>query len=506
MSLSLRAKLLVLAAITIISIGALIGTSVWILNQVKVNGPVYSQIVLGKDLVADILPPPAYILEPYAVCLQMLGEKDPVRLQVLVDRGTQLINGAGGYRERHDYWEKNLSDRHMREFMIDRADRAAREFLAIRDERLIPLLQAGKRDEATVIAYGPLSAAYETHRAAIDEVVKLAVAFSAAQEDEARRIINRGWWTLGLVAVGLVAAALIVIRRIDAQVMRALRSTTGVLDSLAAGRPAVLQPTGMSDFDALTDAVDRTISTMDKAQQAQAAVAIEEARLKGLLAEVLVGARAHSSSLHETAGSTAAAAEQVSASVQSVAGAMSDLSNGIRQLSEHTSEAAGAGREAASMAGQIDQAMGRLNSSNDRIGAVVKIIQGIASKTNLLALNATIEAASAGEAGRAFSVVATEVKQLANQAASATDEITRNIALNQEDARSVLELVKRITVIIGRIDELQQGASRAAGEQLNTTEAVNQHVTEAAAGTNEIARRITEVADLADRLRTLVKS
>ena len=97
---------------------------------------------------------------------------------------------------------------------------------------------------------------------------------------------------------------------------------------------------------------------------------------------------------------------------------------------------------AVSRADQTDERIGQLSRAAQQIGEVVKLITAIAEQTNLLALNATIEAARAGEAGRGFAVVASEVKSLASQTAKATDEISCHISGIQSATQDSVNAIK----------------------------------------------------------------
>src|SRR5690606_21069933 len=127
-------------------------------------------------------------------------------------------------------------------------------------------------------------------------------------------------------------------------------------------------------------------------------------------------------------------------------------------------------------------------------GNVVKVITSIAEQTNLLALNATIEAARAGEAGKGFAVVASEVKDLAQETAKATEDIARRVAAIQVDTVSAVEAIAEISTIIANINDYQLTIASAVEEQTATTNEMSRSVAEAATGSGEIAANISGVA------------
>ncbi len=139
----------------------------------------------------------------------------------------------------------------------------------------------------------------------------------------------------------------------------------------------------------------------------------------------------------------------------------------------------------------------KLGESSVEIGQVIKVITSIAEQTNLLALNATIEAARAGEAGKGFAVVANEVKEMTNQTAKATEDISNKIQAIQVDSKSSEEAIQNIGTIINRINDISSTIASAVEEQTATTNEIGRNITEAAAGTQEIANNITGVATAA---------
>ena len=132
----------------------------------------------------------------------------------------------------------------------------------------------------------------------------------------------------------------------------------------------------------------------------------------------------------ESTSQTAAvssAAEQATNNLETIAAATEELSASVGEISGQVQASAREAREAVSQAERTNATVEVLDQTASRISEVVKMIHAIAGQTNLLALNATIEAARAGEAGRGFAVVAGEVKSLAAQTATATEEISRQV-------------------------------------------------------------------------------
>jgi methyl-accepting chemotaxis protein len=173
------------------------------------------------------------------------------------------------------------------------------------------------------------------------------------------------------------------------------------------------------------------------------------------------------------------------------------MSNSIQEIATSASEAATVAGEAVVAAGSTNETVAKLGESSRQIGDVVKVITSIAEQTNLLALNATIEAARAGEAGRGFAVVASEVKELAQETARATEDIAHRVDTIQRDALAAVSAISGISAVIGSISEHQQAIARTVEEQQVTTAEIGRSVGEAAAGTADIAASISEVAGAA---------
>jgi len=207
-----------------------------------------------------------------------------------------------------------------------------------------------------------------------------------------------------------------------------------------------------------------------------------------------------SSNSEETATQSnvvAAASEQVSKNVATVATSAEEMSASAKEIAKNATEAAKVATEAVKVAADTNKTVAKLGESSIEIGKVIKVITSIAQQTNLLALNATIEAARAGEAGKGFAVVANEVKELAKQTASATEDISGKIEAIQDDTKAAVTAIDQIGKIINQINDIQNTIASAVEEQTATTNEIARNANEAAKGSTEISKNIANVSEAA---------
>ena len=197
------------------------------------------------------------------------------------------------------------------------------------------------------------------------------------------------------------------------------------------------------------------------------------------------------------ATSASTAAGRLSDDVETAARGMSEMDSAMHRIAESATTAAQVAGTAVRVAAETTTVVGQLDTSSGEISDVVSVIRGIAEQTNLLALNATIEAARAGEAGRGFAVVAAEVKDLAQETATATADVTNRIARIQADARGAVSAITEIHHIIGQINDIQTSIRHAVEEQTTTATRIGHSVTNAVTTTATISTTITEVAGAA---------
>ena len=204
----------------------------------------------------------------------------------------------------------------------------------------------------------------------------------------------------------------------------------------------------------------------------------------------------------ETSGrsiAVASASEQTSANVQAVAGASEELSSSIAEIGRQIGEASTLIGAAVEQARLTDHDVRSLADSASKVGTIVAMIQAIAEQTNLLALNATIEAARAGEAGRGFAVVASEVKALASQTAKATQDIEAQMGTIQGATQQSVEKIADISRRIADLDHITSSISGAATQQNAATGEIARNISEAAVGAAEVAQTIVGVRTTAEK-------
>ena len=206
--------------------------------------------------------------------------------------------------------------------------------------------------------------------------------------------------------------------------------------------------------------------------------------------------------------SVASTTEQMSSNFRMIEGAINEMSKSVGAIADNARNASSIAGRAVERAQATSDVMSRLGSSAKEIGKVTGVIQVIAQQTNLLALNAAIEAASAGEAGKGFAVVANEVKELARQTSTATEDITAKIEGIQSSTAVAIDAIKQISEIITEINgsqtqitDMVERQNRASGEiASNFSQAakglidISRNINESATGANMVSRGISEIA------------
>ncbi|MCA0144958.1 methyl-accepting chemotaxis protein [Blastococcus sp. LR1] len=297
-----------------------------------------------------------------------------------------------------------------------------------------------------------------------------------------------------IMAVGLgvaVVLAFLVARGVTGPVQR-IRE---VLGQVAAGDLSVRAGrTGGAELDDMAASLDETLDSIGNVLTLVSDSSTRLAAASQQLSGAAEGMRQNAQIAAGQADEVVASAGAVASSVDTVATGSSQMESAIREISQNASEASRVASQAVDVAEETTRTVGKLGDSSAEIATVIKLINGIAEQTNLLALNATIEAARAGEAGKGFAVVASEVKELAQETARATEDISKRVEAIQGDTAGAVDAISRISTVIGEINDFQATIAAAVEEQTATTNEMNRNVAEAAQGSQGIAAAITGLA------------
>ncbi|BCY12645.1 methyl-accepting chemotaxis protein [Actinoplanes sp. L3-i22] len=371
-------------------------------------------------------------------------------------------------------------------------------YVDVAQNQLIPISRANdlaKWQQVRTAQVSPLVTTLKDDLTALNEA-ESADAASAAGAARDGYHQNRIESILLLVAGILAALGLGVV--VARGIVRSLRRVTTICEGLAAGD--LTQSTGITSADepgrmsrALDTAVLRLRETVTTIGDSAVTLAGASEELSAVSSQLESGA----GDVAERAGSASSASEEVNAGVQAIAAGAEEMSASITEIAANAAEAARVANEGMGVAERTTRQVAELGAASAEISDVVKLITTIAEQTNLLALNATIEAARAGELGKGFAVVAGEVKELSQQTARATEEITARITAIQASSTSATSAIGEITDVIQRIGDYTTTIASAVEEQTATTGEMSRSVAEAASSSGEVARTVTGVAEVA---------
>lgn len=475
-------SVLVLLTTGLVVVGALSFTT---LSKVAIGSPAYRDIVDSKDLLADVLPPPAYLVE-YQLEAHELASNAEADIGSFERRFAEL---EAAYETRMSFWEEHSTDDALLAALAV-ADAPVAEYFRTAKTALLPAARAGDTAGATAIVVGPMNDLYEAHREGIDQVVAEATRLFEGADTSATALVDGRRAMLGVALAIAILVALLSIPLL-------IRSTTVPVSAMSRMARA-LSSGDLAHRESSIEAADDVSTVANDLQHAMSQMRAEMMQIEG-----------HATSLAVTAEGLAAAARTMASddgggAVGRVATAVGELTTAITELSSATQQVNSTASTAVELTARATDGIEALGRSSDAIADVVRLISDVADQTNLLALNASIEASRAGVSGKGFAVVASEVKELARQTATATSDIRERIHQIQREVDDAIGTIASVSQVVADISIAQGTIAAAIEEQTAVVAGIAYEAHEAASAAAQTGDAAADVATRSVDIRMLL--
>jgi methyl-accepting chemotaxis protein len=529
-NISISKKLMILLAVFIAGYTIFGLVSFSTLNTLRIHGELYNQIIMSKDLIADVLPPPSYIIETYLDVLLAVDETDPEQMNYFF---AELKRRQTDYDERHRFWmnEPLLEQGALRDAMLKDAYDPALKFYDIVFNQFIPALQRGDRERAAELAHGEMKSLYTTHRESIDQVVKGATEKYEKTEALAVMTVKRDTRVLLTIAFIIIAAAVMIIFLVTISITKPIALIVDTLKDISEGEGDLTRTIAVNSKDELGSLALYFNKTLAKIKNLVIMIKNEAASLSAI-----------GSDLSANMDQTAAAVNEITANIQSIKGrvinqsasvsethaTMENLVQNINKLDDHVGNQSNNISQATAaleqMVANINSVTGTLVSNTDNVQTLKEasevgrtglsevaadiqeivrdseglleinaVMGNIASQTNLLSMNAAIEAAHAGEAGKGFAVVADEIRKLAES--SSVQSKTIGTVLKKIKG-SIDKITKSTENVLNKFEAIDSGVKTVAEQEDNIRGAMEEQgsgskqILESAGTLNGITRQV----------------
>ncbi|UYY59525.1 methyl-accepting chemotaxis protein [Sphingomonas sp. S2-65] len=480
------------------------------IDAIRMGGTVQLRSRQTADLIADILPPPEYVIEPYLEATLLLDQP-----QRLAETRARLKKLRADYDTRHAYWAASDADPELKQGIVEATHTPAAAFWAELEDRFLPAMARGDRDAASQ-SYAALTARYTEHRTEVDKLVTQATAYQGDLESGAASLLKTTIILLSVLGVALLAlvagSAFILLRR----VARPLLDVSDATARLAAGAEAVVPHRDRQDeLGRIANAVEQFRLASTLRAESDAETARQQAHVTGALSQSLTALRGGNltqtidsgfpadyealrtdfneavdalremmSAVRQSAGGIdtgsreiAAASEDLARRTEASASSLAETRSAIEQIEARLKAGIETARGTASRADvaysavakgrnaadQAVSAMDRVSASADDIGSVIEGLDKIAFQTRVLSMNATVEAGRAGEAGRGFAVVADLVSALAQRAEGEAKRVRDLITITSDEIRGAVVSVRQTDAALGTISEEVSGVRDLLG-------------------------------------------
>jgi methyl-accepting chemotaxis protein len=256
----------------------------------------------------------------------------------------------------------------------------------------------------------------------------------------------------------------------------------------------------MESLHKIFNELNRNVETLGASSDRLIQISAQTSEGAGLSSNKANTVAAAAEEMSANTASVSSGVEQVAQNLTSIASSTEEMSITLGEISRNSERASATTTRAAQQADHMAALMKEMGSAAQEIGKVTETITNISAQTNLLALNATIEAARAGAAGKGFAVVANEIKELAQQTASATREIKERITSVQGATAGVVGEIEGIVAVIREVNELVATIVEAIQAHTTATQEIAHNIAGASSGVNEANEMVAQTAGVSQSI------